>query len=196
MDGVSELGESRIEHGFRRNDLIVAILPGAWCFFGGSRPPVTLRFVLGAMSRARGALPLAPATMAFVDATHEERLGLQPAIAKERLGIDYQVGDLAPLAALRGEFILTLFADRARLNRKGMLLFMIDLAFELSLGESRSQVSLSSARGKGDPGWEQPAPYLESNLGVPAGSLELADSESKNGRRSGSFIDNRPPERM
>ncbi|MDP9190661.1 MAG: hypothetical protein M3P06_03050 [Acidobacteriota bacterium] len=91
---------------------------------GASRAPVTLRIPLAPVIRSRGALPLAPTSLLFTDPAYDAGLSTAPARAE---GVN-RVS--ATGFAARGALLLTLQADRGRINRRSSVTFMIDLAYE------------------------------------------------------------------
>jgi len=97
---------------------------------GDARAPVTLRMPLAPVIRARGALPLAPASLLFVDPSYNAGLSSQPA---EHRALLTKPAAAPPLPASRGALTCSLYADRNRINRKASVTFMVDLAFEKKL---------------------------------------------------------------
>lgn len=94
------------------------------------RPSLTLRFPLYPVRQARGALPLTPATLVFSDPAYDRELAGIPAVTRTRLAATVP----ADLDA-RGELGLVLYADRASVNRRGVLTVMADIAYERRLDE-------------------------------------------------------------
>jgi hypothetical protein len=97
---------------------------------GDARAPVTLRMPLAPVIRTRGALPLVPTSLLFVDRSYDAGLSSAPAQVNMLLPKPTAV---PPLTGERGAVGLTLYADRSRINRKASITFMIDLAFEKKL---------------------------------------------------------------
>jgi hypothetical protein len=94
------------------------------------RPSLTLRLPLYPVRQSRGALPLTPATLLFSDPAYDRELASPPAVQRTRL----EVANPASLDA-RGELRMALYADRARVNRRGVLTLMVDVAYERRLDE-------------------------------------------------------------
>lgn len=92
---------------------------------GGGRAPVTLHLPLSPVVRSRGALPLAPTSILFIDPAYDAGLSSAPAEDRGRIS-----GSGAPLKEGRGALFAVLAADRAHVNRRGTITFMFDLAFE------------------------------------------------------------------
>lgn len=92
---------------------------------GDARAPVTLRLPLAPVVRSRGALPLAPTSLLFIDPAYD--IGLSSAPAEDRARISAKGADS------RGALTAVLYADRARINRRTSVTFMMDLAYEKKL---------------------------------------------------------------
>ncbi|WP_374307185.1 hypothetical protein [Methylocella sp.] len=109
---------------------------------GANRAPLTLRMPLYAVTGARGALPLTPATLIFNDPAYDRDLGGAP-VSKDRL-VPLTDAATKDLRASRGELKFVLFADRSVLNRRGVVTFMLDLRFERSM-DDRTQALAETA---------------------------------------------------
>lgn len=101
---------------------------------GSDRPPVTLRMPLFAVTRERGALPLEPATVLFMDPAYDASLASPPVEHAERISPP----DNLPTG--RGDLLFVLSADRGRINRRGTVVFMVDLRFEKRLPSNISEL--------------------------------------------------------
>ena len=120
---------------------------------GDARAPVTLRFPLAPVITARGALPLVPTSILFIDPAYNASLASAPAEKRER--IEPQG---ASLPNTRGALSAVFYADRNRVNRKASVTFMFDLAFEKKL----------------DPRLRATVPNLDGDIVLPvAGELDL-----------------------
>src|SRR4051794_8996583 len=97
---------------------------------GESRAPVTLHMPLAPVGRARGALPLVPTSLLFIDPAYDAALSSAPYVADGRL--DKGEGP-------RGALVASFYADRRRVNRKGSITFMADVAYEKKL-DGRAQL--------------------------------------------------------
>ncbi|MBS0348036.1 MAG: hypothetical protein JSR69_16425 [Proteobacteria bacterium] len=98
--------------------------------YGRDRAPVTLRFPLFAVTRERGAVPLEPATLLFMDPAYDDGLASQPVEAALRIP---EKSSSAAMPRGRGDMRFVLSADRARVNRGASITFMADLSFERRL---------------------------------------------------------------
>ncbi|HWJ41117.1 MAG TPA: hypothetical protein VNT29_08280 [Candidatus Limnocylindrales bacterium] len=106
---------------------------------GTERAPVTLRMPLAPVQRSRGALPLAPTSLVFTDPAYNVALASAP--VEQRLPIQ---PPNVTLPDSRGALFAVLYADRARVNRRGSVTFMIDIAFERKLPDfARAQLPAS-----------------------------------------------------
>jgi hypothetical protein len=97
---------------------------------GAARAPVTLRMPLAPVQRSRGALPLAPASLVFTDPAYNAALASAP--------VEHRAAIQPPAVTLpesRGALFAVLYADRGRVNRKGSITFMLDVAFERRLAD-------------------------------------------------------------
>lgn len=94
------------------------------------RPSLTMRFPLYPVRQARGTLPLTAATLVFSDPAYDRELAGIPAVHRSRLD-----AALPDRLDGRGELRLALYADRARVNRRGVLTLMVDIAYERRLDE-------------------------------------------------------------
>lgn len=91
----------------------------------GLRASLTLRMPLYPVRQVQGALPLTPATLMFSDPAYDRDLAAPPAYARKPLVVaDQQQVDQ------RGDLRLTLYADRARVNRRGVVTLMVDVGYE------------------------------------------------------------------
>jgi hypothetical protein len=115
--------------------------------YGDSRPPVTLRLPLMPVVRSRGALPLPPNSLIFMDSAYDADLGSAPAMDRQRIASVRPKPN--PLPTDRGDLFATLYADRTRINRRASIAFMIDLAFEHPLGAA-AQATANAAKVDGD----------------------------------------------
>jgi hypothetical protein len=93
--------------------------------FGVDRPPTTLRWRLPVVTTNRGGLALVPTTLLFVDPAYEEGLANPP--NEDPL----LVPDIPNSPANRGRARAVFSADRARVNRRGSIAFMLDVRFEV-----------------------------------------------------------------
>ncbi|NHZ91120.1 hypothetical protein F2P45_19160 [Massilia sp. CCM 8733] len=107
------------------------------------RPPLTLRMPLYPMAQARGALTLTPATLIFSDPAYDRDLAGSPASARDKLTV-------LSGADQRGDLRLILSSDRARVNRRGTVTLMLDIAYERRLDELAQ--AAAEARGAGPGG--------------------------------------------
>jgi len=106
------------------------------------RAPLTLRMPLYLALSTRGALPMMPATMVFSDPAYNRDLAGPPAT------------DGAPLAATggdqqRGALRMILAADRARVNTRGVITLMLDIAYEKRLDELAQAAAEKAGVGPG-----------------------------------------------
>ncbi|MBP7616321.1 MAG: hypothetical protein KA756_11765, partial [Steroidobacteraceae bacterium] len=88
---------------------------------GDDRAPVTLRFPLFAVTRERGAMPLEPATLLFMDPAYDAGLASQPSEDAQRIP---EKATPPALPQGRGDMMFVLSADRARMNRGASVTFM------------------------------------------------------------------------
>jgi hypothetical protein len=114
---------------------------------GDSRPPVTLRLPLMPVVRSRGALPLPPNSLLFIDSTYDADLGSAPAMHRQRIASVRP--QPSPLSTDRGDLFATLYADRQRINRRASIAFMMDFAFERPLATA-AQATADDAGADGD----------------------------------------------
>ncbi len=115
---------------------------------GDSRPPVTLRLPLMPVVSSRGALPLPPNSLIFIDSTYDTDLGSAPARDDHRRVSSVRLRDpLRPLPVDRGDLFVTLYADRSRVNRRASVTFMIDFAFERPLAAAAQATAEASGLG-------------------------------------------------
>jgi len=112
--------------------------------FGKDRAPVTLRIPLFPVVPTRGALPLEPLSLLFVDPAYDMDLAAPPAEDARRLVLPKEE---APPKG-RGALLFVLSGDRQRMNRKGTLTVMADIRFERRLDER--QLERISAHADGD----------------------------------------------
>lgn len=108
------------------------------------RPPVTLRMPLFPVTRERGAMPLEPATVLFMDPAYDAGLASQPAEDARRIALPPEQPPPAPphhaLPGGRGDMTFVLSADRGRVNRRATVTFMADLRFEKRLPSNVAQL--------------------------------------------------------
>ncbi len=127
---------------------------------GDDRAPVTLRFPLFAVTRERGAMPLEPATLLFMDPAYDAGLASQPSEDAQRIP---EKATPPALPQGRGDMMFVLSADRARMNRGASVTFMADLRFERRLPSNLAQF-LAAGTGdtqmlpKADP--KEPDPFV------------------------------------
>jgi hypothetical protein len=95
---------------------------------GEERAPLTLRLPLYPVTTARGALPLTPATLLFADPAYDRDLAGPPTEDGRVLQLSPTEKDKLPRA--RGDLRLVLAADRGRINRRGVVTFMLDVRHE------------------------------------------------------------------
>ncbi|MDP9993826.1 hypothetical protein J2W28_004471 [Variovorax boronicumulans] len=91
---------------------------------GADRAPVTLRIPIFPVTRERGALPLQPSTVLFMDPAYDADLASPPVEHAARLAS----ADGLPQG--RGDLLFVLSADRGRVNRRSTVTFMADFRFE------------------------------------------------------------------
>lgn len=98
------------------------------------RAPLTLRMPLYPVARARGALPLTPASLIFSDPAFDRDLAGPPVSSIDRLTPKGGADE-------RGELRLILSADRGRVNRRGVVTLMLDVAYEQRMDELAQAVA-------------------------------------------------------
>ena len=91
------------------------------------RAPLTLRMPLYPVMQRRGALPLMPCSLVFNDPAYDRDLAGPPATRK----VEVQVAAGADPA--RGRLNMILAADRPRVNCRGVVTLMLDIAYERRL---------------------------------------------------------------
>ncbi|MEJ8859721.1 hypothetical protein WKW79_34550 [Variovorax robiniae] len=111
---------------------------------GKDRAPVTLRMPLFPVTRERGAMPLEPATVLFMDPAYDAGLASQPVEDALRIALPPEPPPPAPphpaLPAGRGDMMFVLSADRGRVNRRATVTFMADLRYEKRLPTTVAQL--------------------------------------------------------
>lgn len=106
---------------------------------GSERAPLTLRMPLYPMLQARGSLPLTPSTLIFSDPTYDRDLANPPFSTVDKLKA---TGHLDPHDVdQRGDLRLVLSADRGRVNRRGVVTLMLDIAYERRMDELAQAVA-------------------------------------------------------
>ena len=101
---------------------------------GDRRAPVTLRMPLWPILPSRGALPLEPSTLVFIDPAYDAGLAVPPFEDVQRVVLDAPPKpESNPATPGRGDLNLVLSSDRRRVNRRGVVTLMVDLRFEAKL---------------------------------------------------------------
>ncbi|OYT88700.1 MAG: hypothetical protein CFE43_21175 [Burkholderiales bacterium PBB3] len=111
---------------------------------GGERAPLTLRMPLYPVVQARGALPLTPATLVFGDPAYDRDLASPPVSARKPVSV-IAPGELDH----RGDLRMTLYADRGRVNRRGVVTLMLDVAYERRMDELAQEAAEEQGAGPG-----------------------------------------------
>ena len=111
---------------------------------GGERAPLTLRMPLYPVVHGRGALPLTPATLVFGDPAYDRDLASPPVSARKPVSV-IAPGELDH----RGDLRMTLYADRGRVNRRGVVTLMLDVAYERRMDELAQAAAEDQGAGSG-----------------------------------------------
>ncbi len=109
------------------------------------RPSLTLRLPLYPVRQAHGGLPLTPASLVFGDPAYDRDLAGMP--ASDRRVLTSSTSSSSKLDG-RGEVRMTLYADRGRVNRRGVVTLMADIAYERRMDEL-AQAAAESHAGHG-----------------------------------------------
>jgi hypothetical protein len=152
--------------------------------YGKDRAPVTLRFPLFAVTRERGAVPLEPATLLFMDPAYDAGLASQPVEAALR------IPEKSPSAAMprgRGDMRLVFSADRARVNRGASVTFMADLSFERRLPAHLAEL-LKPGTGDIKTGSDEPDELSEPGTNEPERLVLELQVQPRAGERRELFI--------
>jgi hypothetical protein len=106
------------------------------------RAPLTLRMPLYPALSTRGALPMTPASLVFSDPAYNRDLAGPP--AAQAAVLSASGGD-----PQRGALRMILSADRARVNTRGVLTLMLDIAYEKRLDELAQAAAEKGGAGPG-----------------------------------------------
>ncbi|SCX87794.1 papain-like cysteine protease family protein [Nitrosospira sp. Nsp13] len=115
---------------------------GAEIAWGVDRAPTTLSIALSPVLRGRGALPLEPSSLLFIDPAYDAGLAGPPVEDAKRLQIPATPTEEQPLPKGRGDLMFILACDRQRANRNATLTLMADMRFERPL-EARARAQLA-----------------------------------------------------